>query len=177
MTLEALLIPKQADIERPGALPKAVKAQETVKLADKEAERAKFVGPWLLAEHLSRQYLPKPAPKAICPGLTHGKTCGHWLGDRRRRLTASETARLQGFTSKDVLWTVPTTQAYALLGNTMALCVVQRITIALLVAIGYRIEDPWLSNRAQQRLADDARGDKLPPRLRIPPRVQERPRT
>ena len=48
----------------------------------------------------------------------------------------------------------------------MAINCIQRIMIAVLNAVGYRIQDPWENGTAQEELTTEAKLDRLPPALR-----------
>ena len=78
-------------------------------------------------------------------------------------MTVSECARIQGYLSKYYNWHIDEKHNYFMLGNTMSICVFQRLLIAALRCIGFHVPDPWLNGDAQEALREDARNDFHPP--------------
>ncbi len=75
--LTDLLIPRAHDPAQPTLRPASATAAETVELAIAAATAAATTGEWIVADHLSRQYMPQPRPSPHCPGMTSGKRNGH----------------------------------------------------------------------------------------------------
>eukprot|EP00974_Lingulodinium_polyedra_P081238 7868804-Lingulodinium_polyedra.AAC.1 len=78
----------------------------------------------------------KAAPRPDMPGLLHGNAKGHWLGARGRHATLAEHSRALGLGSHGVQWPAEEAIGFALLGNTMAKCVLQRLIHVVLVHWG-----------------------------------------
>ncbi len=153
--LTDLLIPRPHDPAQPTLRPASATAAETVELAIAAAKAAATTGEWIVADHLSRQYMPHPRPSPHCPGMTSGKRNGHWIGSRGRRLTYRECARIQGYPADALKWHARR--------NTIAKPMAQRVIVALMRAIGIQVTDPWLTGEAQRALVAEAQLDRLPP--------------
>ena len=100
------------------------------------------------------------------PALTRGMHRGYWLGSRGRHLTVAECARAQGY-RQHIQW--PSDHnAMHLLGNTMSMCIVERLVPALLNAVypGLHLRDPWLNGDAPQQLRQQAAAQVIQPTVR-----------
>ena len=93
---------------------------------------------------------PHPWRALSRPFCVHARN-GYWIGSRDRRLRLSEAALLHGFLPSTIIW--PSRPAgFAMLGNTMSACVLQRLFVRLLGALGVHLPDPWESGAAQASL-------------------------
>jgi rubredoxin len=79
--------------------------------------------------------------------------------ERGRNMTVSECARIQGYLANYYKWHPDPKHNYFMLGNTMSICVFQRLLVAALRCIGYHAPDPWLSGDAQKLLREEALTD------------------
>ncbi len=82
--LSDLLGLRAHDPAHPSLRPDSTTAAATVELACAAAADMGTAGDWIVADHLSRQYMPQPRPSHHCPGMTSGKRNGHWIGSRGR---------------------------------------------------------------------------------------------
>ena len=105
------------------------------------------------------------------PCLLHANKQGYWIGSRGRHATLAEHSRAQGLAASRAEWPARTV-GYALLGNSMALCIVQRLLFRILcrweILCG---PDPWESGRAQAELRRDAAAEGGP----VPERAEDVP--
>ena len=123
MTLKDLLPPCSTETHPVGCLPTAATNRDNVKEALAYPEPPEE---WLIADEHSREWREHPKPSAISPAVTAAKGKGHWLGSRHRRLTLSETSRLHGFLSSELLFPhdVAEGDRFSFLCNTMPLPIV-----------------------------------------------------
>ena len=75
-TLATLLTPKDMDTIRGGQLPSGKTAAQKVKEARGTATTNKQQRDWAIAEHLSKKFLPNPAPRETIPAPTFSKNNG-----------------------------------------------------------------------------------------------------
>ena len=93
----------------------------------------------------------------------------YMMRSRRARgghLTVAECARAQGY-RQHIQW--PTERnALHLLGNTMSMCIVERLVPALLNAVypGLQLRDPWLNGGAPHQLRQQAAAQVIQPTVR-----------
>ena len=111
----------------------------------------------------------KAAPRLLMPCLLHSNSAGYWLGSRGRHASVAEHARAQGVEHGAYSWPRDPT-AFALLGNSMARCILQRLLHGILCS--WEIldgPDPWLRGEAQSRLRAEAAGHAPPEARSLPP--------
>ena len=72
-TLQTLLLAKDRDASEKKTLPQGKKAATNVELAKENANSTHMNADWLIAEHLSRTFLPKPKPRNTSPAFTFSK--------------------------------------------------------------------------------------------------------
>ena len=74
-----------------------------------------------------------------------------------------EAARVQGICSRLFVWPTARGPAFGLLGNSMSICVIQRIQCRLLAVLhpGSAPRDPWADGTAQELLRVDAIQDAI----------------
>ena len=124
---------------------------------------------WACAQGLSRNWGAKAAPRLLMPCLLHSNSVGYWLGSRGRHASVAEHARAQGVEYGAYSWPRDPT-AFALLGNSMARCILQRLLHGVLCTWGIlEGPDPWLRGEAQSRLRAEAAGHALPVARSLPP--------
>ena len=101
--------------------------------------------------------------REVCPCLTRSSARGLWLLSHGRRLSLGETSRLQGLFSGSVAWPGPDSAGRQFLGNSMSMCVIQRLILHALRAVGrdHGVADPWLTGAAQASLKAGASGSRL----------------
>jgi rubredoxin len=78
-------------------------------------------------------------------------------------MTVSECARIQGYLHQYYKWHSDERHNYFMLGNTMSICVFQRLLVAALRSIGYFTPDPWETGAAQTALKLEASRDRHTP--------------
>ncbi len=81
-----------------------------------------------------------------CLAAGHARSGGPWLSNRGRRTSTEELARLQGLHNNDLLWSksgISEGSFRFMLGNTMSLCVVERVLGRLLLCAGLVKELPF----------------------------------
>ena len=84
-------------------------------------------------------------PKRVSPCLLHSRGRGYWLLRRNRRLSAVETARLQGIGHSALVVKVSDSAYRSACGNAMWVNVLTRLLARLLVHVGLTgpLTDPW----------------------------------
>ena len=136
--------------------------------AVKKAKERGIEGDWAFPQGLSDRWGAKAAPRTVMPCLLHSNSQGYWLGSRGRHALVEEHARAQGLEASRVAWLRETT-SFALLGNSMARCILQRLIHGLLCTWGiFRGPDPWEAATAQARLRAEACRQPLAPPPRAP---------
>lgn len=100
---------------------------------------------WIVNENVSDTWIDRSTARPLMPALTRGLHQGYWLGSRGRHTTISENARAQGF-REHIQWP-SNSHALHLLGNTMSMCIVERLLALLMRTIYPRlsVEDPWVT--------------------------------
>ena len=133
LQLEDLLCPRQHEQCDPTRRPKALVSAQQVGRAAAKAQEQQWPPnrDWVLADHMSTRFKPNPQPGRCAPTIRHGHTAGSWLGSRGRRFTFSESARLMGYSSEQVVWTQGETTNWRLLGNTIAQPMMERLLTAI----------------------------------------------
>ena len=124
---------------------------------------ADFSGDWLIPQQLSASFhgARGAKPRFEWPSLLHSNREGYWVGSRGRPASRDETCRAQGLDPRIVRWVpgVPH-MPFALLGNTMSCCVLQRLFVAILRQVwGLNVPDPWETGSAQRKLLDSTAVD------------------
>ena len=114
----------------------------------------------IINENVSDGWIDRSQIRHLFPALTEGLHKGYWLGSRGRHLTLSEMSRSHGL-REPVKWPPSPNAAYKLLGNTMSLCIVDRLIVHLLHSLypKLRIRDPWTTQAAQTELTRLAHRD------------------
>ena len=130
MDLAAILAPRTAQ-DDPEALPRAEGARANVQQVRLRARQEGLVGDWACAQGLSRRWGAKAAPRSVMPCLLHSNSVGYWLGSRGRTASVAEHARAQGLEHGACRWPRDTA-SFALLGNSMARCILQRLIHGIL---------------------------------------------
>ena len=110
---------------------------------------------WVIDEGLSYEYFAPPV-EGIVPTFLRSRSNGYWVGSRDRRLRLLEAALLHGFLPSSIIWP-GRPAAFAMLGNTMSACVLQRLFVRLVGVLGVHLPDPWESGAAQASLLGFAR--------------------
>lgn len=92
------------------------------------------------------------------PCITCSRGNGHWVTNRGRRLTNIEMHRLQGMNPTKFKVAVSRAKHGFQLGNSMSVCVLERIFVSLLPAAqlvgpSVKLEDRWKSGKALKELA------------------------
>ena len=92
--------------------------------------------------------------QVVAPCMLRSRTQGQWLLSRGRRVRVAEAARLQGLVPDSVRWPSSTALCHAMLGNAMAVNVVERVLVCLLRALRLRggSSDAWASGLRQAEL-------------------------
>ena len=151
-----------------GALPKALGAARNVERAMAKAKERGMKGGWAFPQGLSDRWGAKAAPRTAMPCLLHSNSQGYWLGSRGRHALVEEHARAQGLEASSVAWPRETT-SFALLGNSMARCILQRLIHRLVCTWGiFKGPDSWETAIAQARLRAEASRQPLAPPPRAP---------
>jgi DNA (cytosine-5)-methyltransferase 1 len=91
------------------------------------------------------------------PCITCSRGGGHWLTSRGRRMLKTEMMRLQGMDPTRFTVAVSENRLGHQLGNTMSVCVLERLFTRLLPAaklVRGAIKDRWASGQALQKLMD-----------------------
>ena len=160
LSLEQLLAPK-CSADDPERRPRAPGARRNVDLAAARA-RDRGLEEWTVSAGVSVQFGGRsgPAPRTVLPCLLKSASRGDWIGSRGRPITFTEAARFQGICADQYRWPAATGNCFGLIGNSMTMPVVSRITHVLLDAISWPLlpADPWNTGAAQLRLSADARG-------------------
>ena len=168
LELKDILSPKRAT-DNPDALPRAEGAKFNVLKVKERACSEGITADWACAQGLSRNWGAKAAPRLLMPCLLHSNSVGYWLGSRGRHASVAEHARAQGVEHGAYSWPRDPT-AFALLGNSMARCILQRLLHGVLCTWGIlEGPDPWLRGEAQSRLRAEAAGHALPVARSLPP--------
>ena len=151
LALGDILAPRR-DTDNPDALPRAEGAKFNVLRVKERARSEGVTADWACAQGLSRNWGSKAAPRLVMPCLLHSNSVGYWLGSRGRHASVAEHARAQGVEHGAYRWPKDPT-AFALLGNSMARCILQRLLHGILCMWGIlEGPDPWLRGEAQGRL-------------------------
>ena len=66
-----------------------------------------------------------------------------------------EAARIQGYIYHVPVWPPTASDVFHLVGNSMCICQVQRLIVAVLAGIGKTVGDPWFIGTAQRAFRDD----------------------
>merc|ERR1712086_520091 len=86
-----------------------------------------------------------------------GRGAGHWVTNRGRRMLKTEMMRLQGMDPTMFTVAVSNAQLGKQLGNTMSVCVLERLFTRLLPAAklvrGGIVKDRWENGQAVKKLA------------------------
>merc|ERR1711935_1037171 len=89
------------------------------------------------------------------PCITCSRGAGHWLTNRGRRMLKTEMMRLQGMDPTKFTVAVSENRLGHQLGNTMSVCVLERLFTRLLPAaklVPGTIKDRWASGQALKKL-------------------------
>jgi site-specific DNA-cytosine methylase len=160
LTLEQLLAPRSA-ADDPERRPRAPGARRNVDLAAARA-LSRGLEEWTVSAGVSVQFGGRsgPAPRTVLPCLLKSASSGDWIGSRGRPITFNEAARFQGICADQYRWPAATGHRFGLIGNSMTMPVVSRLTHVLLDAISWPglPADPWTTGAAQLRLTADAQG-------------------
>ena len=143
MPVQHLLAPRHKEPGNRDNMPLSKLAARNVAKAKEHTQTLGPTDDWFLNDHLSANYLPDPRPLKHCPSLLHGKRQGHWIGSRGRRMAAHEVARFQGICYGDLRWQPSSADKHSFLGNSMSICVLERLVVAALSAIGTPLPDRW----------------------------------
>ena len=172
MSLSSILAPL-SDRDDPEALPSAAGAQANILLVRERANRDGITGDWASAQGLSRRWGAKAAPRQAMPCLLHSYSVGYWLGSRGRHATVAEHARAQGLEHGSCTW--PREHiSFALLGNSMAKCILQRLLHRILCSWGlFEGPGPWMRGEAPHRSQCEAMEGSQPPARQAPPWLAE----
>ena len=172
MALSSILAPP-SDRDDPRALPKAAGAQANVLLVKERADRKGITGDWACAQGLSRRWGARAAPRLVMPCLLHSNSAGYWLGSRGRHATVAEHARAQGLEHGSCTWPSDPT-AFALLGNSMARCILQRLLHRILCSWGvFKGQTPGCGGKHSTAFVVRPWRDLSPPPGRLPPWLVE----
>merc|ERR1712153_235976 len=93
--------------------------------------------------------------RGYSPCITCSRGAGHWLTNRGRRMLKTEMMRLQGMNPTKFMVAVSESRLGHQLGNTMSVCVLERLFTRLLPAaklVGRTIKDRWASGQALRKL-------------------------
>ena len=168
LELKDILSPRIAT-DNLNALPRAEGARFNVLKVKERPQSEGIAADWACAQGLSRRWGAKAAPRLLMPCLLHSSSTGYWLGSRGRHASVAEHARAQGVEHGAYSWPKDPT-AFALLGNSMARCILQRLLHCILCSWGIlEGPDPWLRGEAQGRLRAEAAGHTLPVSRGLPP--------
>lgn len=159
--LSALLRPAAMDGAKNRKLPTGSLAIRNIQAAEALAREQGLNSDWAVREHMSAAFQPEPRPLSFCPALLHSKRQGYWLGSRRRHLTSRECARIRGFCFNKLRWPESAANRFALLGNTVSICVFEPLVCALLRSIGHDVPNSWACGRAQSDLRIEAQQDPM----------------
>lgn len=113
---------------------------------------------WMIDDHASAGWASKA--RDVCPCLLFSQSGGRFVGSRGRRMSFEEAARVQGIVATTWLWPPKFRDCFRLIGNTMSICILDRIFVRLLPILcpGTNLQDPWLNDSAQARLRAAALG-------------------
>jgi len=95
--------------------------------------------------------------RGYSPCITCSRGGGHWLTNRGRRMLKTEMMRLQGMDPTKFTVAVSENRLGHQLGNTMSVCVLERLFTRLLPAaklVRSTIKDRWASGQALKKLMD-----------------------
>merc|ERR1711865_881686 len=93
--------------------------------------------------------------RGYSPCITCSRGGGHWLTNRGRRMLKTEMMRLQGMDPTNFTVAVSENRLGHQLGNTMSVCVLERLFTRLLPAaklVRGTIKDRWASGQALKKL-------------------------
>merc|ERR1712129_352623 len=95
--------------------------------------------------------------RGYSPCITCSRGAGHWVTNRGRRMLKTEMMRLQGMDPTKFTVAVSDAQLGKQLGNTMSVCVLERLFTRLLPAAklvrGDIVKDRWENGQAVKKLA------------------------
>jgi len=95
--------------------------------------------------------------RGYSPCITCSRGAGHWVTNRGRRMLKTEMMRLQGMDPTKFTVAVSNAQLGKQLGNTMSVCVLERLFTRLLPAAklvrGGIVKDRWENGQAVKKLA------------------------
>ena len=158
LSLTDILAPRQLE-DSPANLPPAPTAAQLVFRARQRTGDIPEGADWVVNQFQSVRFANGGRPRRLSPCLVHGMTRGYWVGSRGRELSLPEACRLQGLCAHQIHWVCTPPQAFGLLGNSMSLCVLERLLATFMGERG-RVMGPdrWLAGTAQQSLMEEARG-------------------
>jgi len=170
LELEDILAPRTAD-DDPTRRPAARNAAAVAEVAARRAEAMGWrEADWSVDTTMSAANVARGAahPRPWCPCLLRGHATGPWLGARGRFATFSETARLQGvIVARYPWWPGTEAEKYALIGNSMAQCVIEPILAQLIATLRVhgKPRSKWATGQAQAELraAAEAEGARRDP--------------
>ena len=156
LSLEEILAPPRST-DDPARLPShsAPAARHLVKVARDDLPPSLDGRDWVVNESLSEAWAG-PA-RLIAPCLTHARLIGFWVGSRGRPLSLFEAARLQGILPECWRWPADS-MGHALLGNTMSVCILQRLFARILTVLdpSHPVADPWEDGSARDAIRASA---------------------
>ena len=134
MELKDILSPRIA-ADNPEALPRVEGDKLNVLKVKERAQSEGITADWACAQGLSRRWGAKAAPRLLMPCLLHSNFTGYWLGSKGRHASVAEHAHAQGVEHGAYFWPRDST-ACALLGSSMARCILQRLLHHILCCWG-----------------------------------------
>ena len=107
------------------------------------ARRRCINGDWMATQGAGKAWAASITPRASMPCLLHANIQGYRIGSRGRHASLPENSRAQGLTAAGVQWPAHA-KAFAFLGKTMALCILQRLMHIIFCGWGILLgPDPW----------------------------------
>ena len=162
LTLSDILNPPSAG-QDPRTLPRAQDAAVNVSRALAKAEQRGIRGDWFFPRDSVTVGKPRLHRAPSCRAFLHSNKQGYWLGSRGRHALVEEHARAQGLEASRSTWPKDSV-AFALLGNSMARSILQRLVHSVLCAWGiFSGPDSWESS-----IWAEAARRSLPPPLKAP---------
>ena len=161
LTLADILGPREEGDTVEG-LPTGQVAARNVKKAREEAESRGLTADWMVTQHVGQGWSQSVRPRLTMPCLLHSNKGGYWIGSRGRAARVSEHSRAQGLPAVGVRWPKDAV-AFALLGNSMARPILQRLIHRILKGWGIVPGDLARPKRRSRRMRPGGRRPPLGP--------------